>query len=85
VIFLLSVYQWEAFESHKKYEFHGSFYQFHSPYEMPSEDNPQFMSHIDDALQFFVEAEITELGDTLTDYPVERFDEWFGRVFDELW
>jgi hypothetical protein len=62
----------DEFESHPSYEFFGINYQFHDPFELPSDENPRFVSHVGNSLLFFVATEFTELGETLTNYKVDK-------------
>jgi hypothetical protein len=64
----------EKMPSHDSFKFQGSHYQFHSPLELPFEKDPQFVSVTDFFTIFLIEPEITELGDTLKNYNIDRFD-----------
>jgi hypothetical protein len=71
-IAMKSIYQYDI-ESHPEVLHEGMFFQFHSPLEYPSEKNPQFFGHSRGSLIFLVEPEITELGETLQNYDVEKY------------
>jgi hypothetical protein len=71
---LLLPWRIDKFESHPSYSFFGVNYQFHDPLELPSNSNPRFVSHVGSSLIFLVEAELKQLGDTLLNYGLERFD-----------
>lgn len=70
-IALLTWYHYDVY-SHPKEVFDGAYFQFHSPFEYPSEVNPQYFVRQQHSSMFLVEPEITELGDTLKDYEIEK-------------
>lgn len=63
----------KQFASHPNVEYRGINYVFHDPFELPSDKNQQFFSHINSKLIFYTEAEINELGETLMNYGLEKF------------
>jgi hypothetical protein len=63
----------KTFQSHHSYKFMGMQYQFHSPFELPTDENVKFFSIEYTSSLFFVDAEISELGDSLMNYGLEKF------------
>jgi hypothetical protein len=66
----------DKFQSHHSYKFMGMQYQFHSPFELPTDENGEsvkFFSVEYTSSLFFVDAEISELGDSLMNYGLEKF------------
>lgn len=64
----------DDFQSHDSYKFQGSHYQFHSPEELPFDQNQHFVSHTDSFLIFLIKPEILKLGETLMNYDVEKYN-----------
>lgn len=62
----------KTFLSHQSYEFMQTLFQFHNPFEFPFHRDPQYFSQNDQDLLFLIELDVTELDETLRDYPLER-------------
>lgn len=58
--------------NHIKDVFEGVRYQFHNPYELPHQKNPQFNGFIRRTLIYLVDLEITELDESLLNYKAEK-------------
>jgi hypothetical protein len=63
----------KKFESHDSYKYYGMHYQFHNPLEMPSRGDRRFISKPQTTTTFEIDVDITDLGENLLDYRVERF------------
>lgn len=62
----------KVFKSHPSYENSGSLFLLHNPLAVPSLDDTQVINYFYSSIAVYVTAEITEIGETIKDYSIER-------------